>query len=121
MVADEVTGTKPGSAPPAEVRTPKRAGKTIIDLSGMKEATQTAELELEGEDMSLDLGTEKQDSDDNKTSSEADTAAENESQTNSQDEKCYKLLDERHQNKIKTLKPSWRNYTMKKDPVQSPC
>ena len=32
---------------------------------------------MEVEEMSLDLGTEKQDSDDNKTSSEADTVAGN--------------------------------------------
>ena len=100
VVAEEATGTEPGSTLLAEVRTPKRAGKTIIDLSGMKEATKMADLEMKVEEMSLDLGTEKQDSDDNKTGSEADTAAGNESLTNSQEEECFKMLEERQQNML---------------------
>ena len=42
----------------------------------------------------------KQDSDDNKTGSEADTAAGNESQTSSHDNECFKEMDKRHKNEI---------------------
>ena len=120
VVAEEAMCTKPGSTPPAEVRTPKRAGKTIIDLSGMKEAIQTADPEMEVEDMSLDLDTENQDSDNNKTGSDADTAAGNESQTNSQDKECFKMLNERYQNKIKDAQIFLEKLHNEKDHVQSP-
>ena len=100
VVVEEAAGAKPSGTPPAEVMTPKRAGKTILDMSEMEEPTQTEDLNLENENMSLDLSPKKQEMDDNKTNSEADTAAGNESLTNSQEEECFKVLDERHENKI---------------------
>ena len=69
-------------------------------MSGMEEPTSTEDLNLENEHMSLDLSPKEQESDDNKTNSEADTAAGIESLTNSQEEEYLKILDERHENKI---------------------
>lgn len=101
-VADEEpTCTKPDSTLPDEMMTPKRTGKkTIVDMSGMKEPTRTEDLNLDDGNTSLDLSPKKQDAVDNKSSSEADTAAGNESLTNSQEERCFKVLDKRHENKI---------------------
>ena len=120
VVVEEATGAKPSGTPPTEVMTPKRAGKTIVDLSGMEETIQTVDLELEEGNMSLDLSTEKQYLDKNKTNSEADTATGNESLTNSLEEECFKMLNEHYQNKIEDAQTSWKNYTTKKDHVQRP-
>ena len=117
VVVEEAAGAKPSGTPPAEVMTPKRAGKTIVDLSGMGETIQTVDLELEKKNMSLDLSTDEQDSGRNKTNSEGDTAAGKESLTNSEEKECIKMLNERHQNKIEDAKTFVENYTTKKDHV----
>ena len=108
--------TEPSGSLPAEVKTPKRTGKAILDLSEMRKATATADLGMEVEELSLGLGQDKQDSDDNKTGSETDTAGGNESQTNSHDEECFKEMDEHHKNKIDSAQTFLETLHNKKGP-----
>ena len=65
----------------------------------MEKPTQTVDSEVD--DMSLGLSAEKQNPDDNKTNSEADTAAGKESSSSSLEEQCLEELDKRHENKFK--------------------
>ena len=51
--------------------------------------------------MSLELSAKKQNPDDNKTNSEADTAAGKESLSSSHEEQCFEELDKCHENKFK--------------------
>lgn len=121
VVGEEPAEAEPRVDLPAEVHTPKRAelhtprrkGKTVVDMSKMEKPAQTVDLEVD--DMSLELSAKKQDPDDNKTNSETDTAAGKESLSNSQEERCFEVLEKRHENKFKNPKKMWRNYTTKKD------
>ena len=63
-----------GGKPPAAVRTPKRAGNTVIDLSGVKSADRGGS-NLEVEELSISADHDTQDTSDSRTGSEADTAA----------------------------------------------
>ena len=64
MAGEEPAEVKPRGALPAAVHTPRRTGKTVVDMSTMEKATQKVDLDLEVEDMSLKLGAKKQDPDD---------------------------------------------------------
>ena len=55
VAEDKVMDTETSSAPPAGIRTPRRAGRTIIDLSGMKKAAAKGDSDVEVEDLSLGL------------------------------------------------------------------
>ena len=74
-----------GGKPPDEIRTPKRAGNTVINFSGMKPADKGGP-NLEVEELSIKSEHNKQDTSDSMTGSEADTAAGKESNTNSYEE-----------------------------------
>ena len=50
--------------------------------------------------MSIELETEKQNTNDSRIGSETDTAGGNESQSNSHEEDCFEKMDRHHQNKI---------------------
>ena len=107
VAGEEPAEAEPRVALPAEVHTPRRAdlhtprrtGKTVVDMSKMEKPTQTVDLEVD--DMSLGLSAKKQNPDDNKTNSEADTAAGKESLSSSHEEQCFEKLDKRHENKFK--------------------
>ena len=83
----------------ADLRTPKRKGKTIVDISRMEKLPSAGNLEVE--EMSLGMGSEKQNPDDNKTNSEADTAAGKESTSSSVEEQCLDEWEKRWENKFK--------------------
>ena len=102
VAGEEPAVAEPKGALPAEVHTPRRTGKTVVDVSTIEKPTQTMDLEVE--DMSLELGEKKQDSDDNKTNSEADTAAGRESLSSSLEEQCIEMLEKHNQNKFKNPK-----------------
>ena len=70
-----------GGKSPDEVRTPKCKGNTVIDLSGMKSADKGGP-NLEVEELSTNSEHNKQDTNDSRTRSEADTAAAKDSNTN---------------------------------------
>ena len=59
---------------------------------------------------------DEQDSDGNKTNSEADTAAGKESLTNSEEQECIKMLNERYQNKIEDAQTFVEKLHNKKGP-----
>ena len=63
-----------GGKPAADVRTPKRAGNTVIDFSGMKSADRGGS-EVEVKELSISSDHDKQDTSDSRTGSEADTTA----------------------------------------------
>ena len=91
-----------GSEPPVEVRTPKRTGNTVIDISEMKSADKGSS-DLEVEELSIGSDHDKQDTSYSRTGSEADTAAGKDSQTNSYEEDCFSEMDRRHANKISNV------------------
>ena len=99
-VAEENTmDTGRGGKPPAEVRTLKRTGNTVIDFSGMKSADKGGP-DLEVEELSISSDHSKQDTSDSRTGFEADTAAGKDSHTNSYEDNCFNEMDRHHTNKI---------------------
>ena len=77
----------------------QNAGNTVIDLSGMKSAYKGGP-NLEVEELSTNSEHNKQDTNDSRTGSEADTAAGKDSNTNSYEEDCFNEMDRHHANKI---------------------
>ena len=88
-----------GSKPPAEVRTPKRAGNTVIDFPGMKSADRGGS-NLEVGELSISSDHDKQENSDSMTRSEADTAVGKDSDTNSYEDGCFNENDRHHANDI---------------------
>ena len=88
-----------GGKPPAEVRTPKRTGNTVIDFLGIKSLDKGGS-DLEVEELSISSNHDKQDISDSRTGSEADTAAGKDSHTNSCEDDSFNEMDRRHTNKI---------------------
>ena len=97
--------TKEGSSH-VEANRSSHVNKTVIDLSGMEGARDGAKFGIDDKDTSLQLEAKKQgaNTSDSKTESEADTASEVKSQSNSQEEECFMELDKRHKNKIDETK-----------------
>ena len=91
-----------GSKPRAELRTLRRTGSTVIDISRMK-STAEGGSDLEVEVLSIGFNHDKQNTRDSKTGSEADTAVGTDSQTNSYEEDCFNEMDRRHANKISNV------------------
>lgn len=58
METENAMDTEGSSKPPEEVRTPRRAESTVVDLSGMKAETEGG-LDMEVEDLSLGFDHDK--------------------------------------------------------------
>ena len=71
----------------------------MLDLSGMISADKGGP-NLEVEELSNNSEHNKQDTNDSRTGSEADTAAGKDSNTNSYEEGCFNEMDRRHAHKI---------------------